>query len=94
VCCFSLMSVTCLSKKHSGHCYEIHPQPELPSVNMHYHMCQWLLFLQNGVYGWELCSNDYIFPSISGNRSAHPEVPISHDTIQKWLDEFVREAGI
>jgi hypothetical protein len=37
-------------KKHSGHFYEIYPQPELPLVNTHYHMCQWLLFLQIGVY--------------------------------------------
>jgi hypothetical protein len=64
--------------------------PRLTCTTTH----QGLLFLQIGVYCRELHSNNYIFPSISGNGSSHPDVPISHDTIQKWLDEFVREAGI
>ncbi|KAF8527497.1 hypothetical protein BU17DRAFT_81680 [Hysterangium stoloniferum] len=33
--------------------------------------------------------DNYNFPAIGSNRIARIETPIPHDTIQKWLDEFV-----
>lgn len=66
----------------------------MPSVDMHHHMRKWLDFLQYRVYGRALERNDYIFPSVSGNGIAHPGTPITHDTVQKWLNEFVEGAGI
>ncbi|KAF8532258.1 hypothetical protein JB92DRAFT_2689090, partial [Gautieria morchelliformis] len=37
---------------------------------------------------------DYIFPSVNTKGLTQPGTAISHDTIQKWLDEFVTGAGI
>jgi len=31
--------------------YEIHAQPEMPSVDMEFHLAQWLEFLRIFVYG-------------------------------------------
>ncbi|KIJ40842.1 hypothetical protein M422DRAFT_780639 [Sphaerobolus stellatus SS14] len=70
------------------HQYEIHDQPELPGINMYFHFLRWLAFLQQYIYCRGLQSDDYIFPAIGANGIAQPGSPISHDTIQKWLDEF------
>ncbi|KAF8519784.1 hypothetical protein BU17DRAFT_47457 [Hysterangium stoloniferum] len=77
-----------------SHKYEIHPQQDMPSVDMHFHMNTWITFLEAFVYGHELYSNDFIFPSITSTGTVQPGTPISHDTIQKWLDEFVEGAKI
>ncbi|KAF8516847.1 hypothetical protein BU17DRAFT_67293 [Hysterangium stoloniferum] len=77
-----------------SHKYEIHPQPEMPSVDMHFHMNIWMNFLKAFVYGRELEPNDFIFPSVTSTGTVQPEVPISHNTIQKWLDEFAEGANI
>ncbi|KAF8510234.1 hypothetical protein BU17DRAFT_70143 [Hysterangium stoloniferum] len=76
------------------HKYEIHPQPEMPSVDMHFHMNIWMNFLKAFVYGRELEPNDFIFPSVTSTGTVQPEVPISHDMIQRWLDEFAEGANI
>ncbi|KAF8522430.1 hypothetical protein BU17DRAFT_44653 [Hysterangium stoloniferum] len=77
-----------------SHRYEIHPQPDMPSVDMHFHMNSWIIFLETFVYGHELEPNDFIFPSVTSTGTVQPGTPISHDTIQKWLDEFVEGANI
>ncbi|KAF8522173.1 hypothetical protein BU17DRAFT_44745, partial [Hysterangium stoloniferum] len=77
-----------------SHRYEIHPQPDMPSVDMHFHINSWIIFLETFVYGHELEPNDFIFPSVTSIGTVQPRTPISHDTIQKWLDEFVEGANI
>ncbi|KAF8523100.1 hypothetical protein BU17DRAFT_63997 [Hysterangium stoloniferum] len=77
-----------------SHKYEIHLQPEMPSVDMHFHMNIWMNFLKAFIYGRELEPNDFIFMSVTSMGTVQPEVPISHDTIQKWLDEFAEGANI
>ncbi|KAF8574051.1 hypothetical protein K439DRAFT_1373582, partial [Ramaria rubella] len=42
----------------------------------------------------ELENNDYMFPSVNTRCLAQPGTPISHDTIQKWLNDFVAGVGI
>ena len=79
---------------NAGQKYEIHPQPEMPSVDMEFHLREWLKFLCIFVYGCQLQANDYIFPSVTPRGVIQPGAPISHDTIQKWLDEFIQGAGI
>ncbi|KAF8530352.1 hypothetical protein BU17DRAFT_79070 [Hysterangium stoloniferum] len=77
-----------------SHKCEIHPQTEMPSVDMHFHMNIWMNFLKAFVYGRELAPNDFIFLSVTSTGTVQPEMPISHDTIQKWLDEFAEGANI
>ncbi|KAF8578165.1 hypothetical protein K439DRAFT_1621520 [Ramaria rubella] len=77
-----------------GHKYEIHPQREMPSVDMEFHFREWLTFLRAFVYCRDLQADDFIFPSVNPKGLIQPRTPISHDTIQKWIDEFVIGAGI
>ncbi|KIJ34781.1 hypothetical protein M422DRAFT_263138 [Sphaerobolus stellatus SS14] len=74
--------------------YEIHPQPETPSIEMYTHMRNWLQFLEKYAYGRELQSDDYLFPTISASGTIRLGVPASHDLFTKWLNEFVAGAHI
>jgi integrase len=38
--------------------------------------------------------HDFIFPAMSANGIVHPGQPISHDTVQKWINESTAGAGI
>jgi len=44
---------------NAGHRYEIHPQPEMPSVDMEFHLQQWLEFLHIFIYGGKLQGDDH-----------------------------------
>jgi integrase len=77
-----------------AHNYEIHSQKEMHSIDMHFHMRRWLTMLDHYFYVDGKSANDYIFPGVSGSGSLQAGSPVSHDTIQKWLDEFVAAAGI
>ncbi|KAG2353058.1 hypothetical protein BDR07DRAFT_1311197, partial [Suillus spraguei] len=41
-----------------------------------------------------LMPEDYIFPAIGANGVIHCGEPISHDTVQAWIDKANMEAGI
>ncbi|KAF8520959.1 hypothetical protein BU17DRAFT_46168, partial [Hysterangium stoloniferum] len=77
-----------------GHKYHIYEQPENPNIDMHFHFLQWLQFSNQFIYHRPLEVDDYIFPAIGSNGIAQIETPIPHDTIQKWLDEFVEACEI
>ncbi|KAF8592785.1 hypothetical protein K439DRAFT_1505031 [Ramaria rubella] len=77
-----------------GHKYKIHPQRKMPSVDMEFHFRKWLTFLRAFVYCRDLQADDFIFPLVNPKGLIQPRTPISHDTIQKWIDEFVIGAGI
>ena len=77
-----------------GHVYEIYPQPEMPAVDVHSHMLVWLQFLETHVYGRKLEPHNWLFPSIGSNGVVQFDSPMSHDIIQKWIDEFAARAGI
>ncbi|KAF8506350.1 hypothetical protein BU17DRAFT_71311 [Hysterangium stoloniferum] len=73
-----------------GHEYQIYEQPENPNIDMYFHFLRWLKFSKQFIYHHPLEVDDYIFPAIGSNGI---ETPIPHDTIQKWLDEFVGACG-
>ncbi|KIJ25952.1 hypothetical protein M422DRAFT_785374 [Sphaerobolus stellatus SS14] len=78
-----------------GQRYQVYPQPEHASLDMYTHMRRWLTFLDRHVYSEETRNeNNLIFPSVSNNGLLHPENPITSQTVQKWLDEFLAGAGI
>jgi len=66
----------------------------MPSVDMEFDLQQWLEFLRILVYGGKIQRDDYVFPSVTTRGLIQPGGHISHDTIQKWLDEFVQGVGI
>ncbi|KAG2366418.1 hypothetical protein BDR07DRAFT_1198524, partial [Suillus spraguei] len=38
--------------------------------------------------------NDFLFSAMSANGIVHPGQPISHDTVQKWINESTTSTGI
>ncbi|KAL4068994.1 hypothetical protein J3A83DRAFT_4095365, partial [Scleroderma citrinum] len=37
---------------------------------------------------------DFLFPTVGANGVLQPGEPLSHDTIQKWIDKVVVGSGI
>ncbi|KAG1770851.1 hypothetical protein EV702DRAFT_1270992 [Suillus placidus] len=54
----------------------------------------WIKWLEFFHYGHALGPNDFIFPSMGANGIMQPGQPLSHDTVQKWIDEATTGAGI
>ncbi|GBE83276.1 hypothetical protein SCP_0503240 [Sparassis crispa] len=77
-----------------GNTYHIYDQPTLPSANAYRHLPAWIQYLEAFHYGRPLHDDDYLFPTISTNGMIQPHLPVSHDTIQQWLNEFTKEAGV
>ncbi|KAG1814581.1 hypothetical protein DFJ58DRAFT_673655, partial [Suillus subalutaceus] len=57
-------------------------------------MLVWIKWLEFFHYGWTLHPNDFLFPVMGANSVVHPGQPISHDTVQKWINESTAGAGI
>ncbi|KIJ48005.1 hypothetical protein M422DRAFT_248153 [Sphaerobolus stellatus SS14] len=74
--------------------YEIHPQPEEPSMDMHTHMRNWIGFLEKYIFGRALQGDDFLFPPINSSGLIQLGTTASHDLFQIWLNEFVQGAGI
>ncbi|KAG1901248.1 uncharacterized protein F5891DRAFT_1144993 [Suillus fuscotomentosus] len=74
--------------------YKLYPQPDLPGCDCFFWLLLWLTFLEVAHYGRKLEPEDYIFPAIGANGIVHCGEPISHDTVQAWIDEATTEAGI
>ncbi|KAF5331270.1 hypothetical protein D9611_013091 [Ephemerocybe angulata] len=73
--------------------YEIYAQPDHREIDMFTHLPRWLGYLSLRL-GRPLVPNDYIFPYIAPNGVVHPNTPVSYDTIQNLLQEFVSGAGL
>ncbi|KAF9223299.1 hypothetical protein BS17DRAFT_880530 [Gyrodon lividus] len=69
------------------HFNEVRKQWEGNPVNS----AEWLEFAH---YGCTLAPDGCVFPVMGANGIVHPRKPLSHDTIQKWINEAVDDAGI
>ncbi|KAN0101337.1 hypothetical protein V8E55_001321 [Tylopilus felleus] len=74
--------------------YRIYSQPDLPASDTFAWLLVWLKWLEVAHYGRTLAPDDCIFPMIGANGVVHPREPLSHDTVQKWINEAVEGAGI
>ncbi|KAF9220457.1 hypothetical protein BS17DRAFT_810670 [Gyrodon lividus] len=74
--------------------YCIYPQPDLPGTDAFLWLLIWLKWLEFAHYGRTLAPDDCVFPVMGANGIIHPCEPLSHDTIQKWINEAVVGAGI
>ncbi|KAG1725341.1 uncharacterized protein EDB91DRAFT_1062343 [Suillus paluster] len=74
--------------------YKIYPRPNMPACDNFFWMLVWIKWLESFHYGRTLQPNDFIFPAMSANGVVHPGQPISHDTVQKWINESTAGAGI
>ena len=61
---------------------------------MDFHVKRWLQFLENEVYRSPLEPEDYIFPALASNGTAHRGASISHDVVEEMISLFSGHAGI
>ncbi|KAG2339458.1 hypothetical protein BDR05DRAFT_951218 [Suillus weaverae] len=83
----------CEADLRSNH-YKIFPRPDMPSCDSFIWILLWIKWLEFFHYGRALGPNDFIFPSMGANGIMQPGQPLSHDTVQKWIDEATTGAGI
>ncbi|KAG2082805.1 uncharacterized protein F5147DRAFT_561475, partial [Suillus discolor] len=74
--------------------YKIYPCPDVPACDSFFWTMIWIKWLESFHYGRTLLPNDFLFPAMSANSVMHPGQPISHDTVQKWINESTTGAGI
>ncbi|KAG1888119.1 hypothetical protein F4604DRAFT_1674537 [Suillus subluteus] len=74
--------------------YKIYPRPEMLACDNFFWMLVWIKWLEFFHYGRTLHPNDFLFPVMGANSVVHPGQPISHDTVQKWINESTAGAGI
>ncbi|KAL4065098.1 hypothetical protein J3A83DRAFT_4082255, partial [Scleroderma citrinum] len=41
-----------------------------------------------------MAKGDFLFPAVDANGILQPGIPLSHDTVQRWIDEAIVGAGI
>ncbi|KAG1791700.1 uncharacterized protein HD556DRAFT_1309765 [Suillus plorans] len=83
----------CEADLRSNH-YKIFPHPDMPSCDSFIWMLLWIKWLEFFHYGRTLRPNNFIFPSMGANGIMQPGQPLSHDTVQKWINEATTGAGI
>ncbi|KAG1870629.1 hypothetical protein DFJ58DRAFT_652909 [Suillus subalutaceus] len=74
--------------------YKIYPRPDMPACDNFFWTLVWIKWLELFHYARTLQLNDFVFPAMSANGVMHPGQPISHDTVQKWINELTAGAGI
>ncbi|KIL00306.1 hypothetical protein PAXRUDRAFT_770033, partial [Paxillus rubicundulus Ve08.2h10] len=74
--------------------YKIYPQPDLPSCDCFYWLLLWISFVELVHYHHPLDLKNYVFPAMGAAGIMQPREPLSHDTVQSWIDEAVSGAKI
>ncbi|KAI6141442.1 hypothetical protein BKA82DRAFT_3986196 [Pisolithus tinctorius] len=74
--------------------YKIFPQPELPGADCFLWLPLWVHWLERVHYQQPLDPDDNVFPAMGANGVVQPREPISHDTVQQWINEATTGAGI
>ena len=77
-----------------GNHYQLYPQPQLPASDCFLWLSVWMRWLEVYHYGRELDPGDCLFPSMGASGVVQPREPLSHDTVQKWINEATTGAGI
>ncbi|KAG2128935.1 uncharacterized protein EDB93DRAFT_1095770 [Suillus bovinus] len=74
--------------------YKIYPRPSIPACDCFVWMLVWIKWLKLFHYRCTLQPNNFIFPAMGANGVVQPGQPISHDTVQKWINESTAGTGI
>lgn len=77
-----------------GNHYQLYPQPHLPASDAFLWLSVWMRWLEVYHYARELEPDDCIFPSMGANGVVQPREQLSHDAVQKWINEATAGAGI
>ena len=54
----------------------------------------WIKWVEHVHLGRRMADGDFVFPAVSINTVLKPAEPLAHDSVQKWITEAVKGAGI
>ncbi|KAI6039701.1 hypothetical protein EDC04DRAFT_2568118, partial [Pisolithus marmoratus] len=82
------------SDLRSNH-YRIYPRPDMGrACDVFLRLLFWMKWVEYVHLGWPMAKDDFLFPAIGANGVLQPGEPLSHNTVQKWIDKAVAGAGI
>ncbi|KAI6006498.1 hypothetical protein F5J12DRAFT_768678 [Pisolithus orientalis] len=75
--------------------YKIYPCPDMgKACDTLLRLVSWMKWVELVHLSRPMTEEDFLFPAIGTNGVLQPGEPLSHDTIQKWIDEAVVGSGI
>ncbi|KAF8442080.1 hypothetical protein L210DRAFT_3644249 [Boletus edulis BED1] len=77
-----------------GNHYMIFPQPALPGSDCFLWLLVWMRWLEAFHYERAMEPDDCVFPAMGANGIVQPREQLSHDAVQKWINEATTGAGI
>ena len=77
-----------------GICYQVYPQPDLSGSDCFVWLLVWIKWLKIFHYERELEPDNCVFPAMGANSVMQPRELLSHDTVQKWIDEVTSGTAI
>ncbi|KIO12167.1 hypothetical protein M404DRAFT_125937 [Pisolithus tinctorius Marx 270] len=75
--------------------YKVYPRPDMgKACDVFMRLVFWMKWTEIVHLGRPMVDDDFLFPAVGANGVLQPGEPLSHDTVQKWIDEGVAGAGI
>ncbi|KAI5988006.1 hypothetical protein EDD15DRAFT_2172890 [Pisolithus albus] len=75
--------------------YRIYPRPDMgEACDTFLRLIFWMKWVEIVHLGRPMANEDFLFPALGTNGVLQPGEPLSHDMVQKWIDEAVAGAGI
>ncbi|KAK5820671.1 hypothetical protein F5H01DRAFT_404160 [Linnemannia elongata] len=72
--------------------YQIHPQPEDPSICCYNKLLEWLDWME--AQGRQLQPDDFVFPALDAKGRIKYQEALSQPRIQGWLDQLTNQSGL
>ncbi|KIO13539.1 hypothetical protein M404DRAFT_122553 [Pisolithus tinctorius Marx 270] len=75
--------------------YKVYPRPDMgKACDVFMRLVFWMRWIEIVHLGRPMANDDFLFPAVGANGVLQPGEPLSHDMVQKWIDEGVTGAGI
>ncbi|KAI6027124.1 hypothetical protein EDC04DRAFT_2605991 [Pisolithus marmoratus] len=78
-----------------GNHYQIYPRPDMGrACDAFLRLVLWMKWVEIVHLGQSMVDEDFLFPALGTNGVLQLGEPLSHDIVQKWINEAVAGAGI
>ncbi|KAL0957016.1 hypothetical protein HGRIS_003117 [Hohenbuehelia grisea] len=74
--------------------YRVYDQPSMGACDARKWLHEWVGYLETAIYKRPLEPDDYIFPTMGANGVVQPGEHVTHDIVQKWINEFTSNARL
>ena len=81
-------------KPSAANKYRLYPCPQTPTCNPFLWLALWIKWVEHMHLGCPMSQTDFVFPLLGPNGVLQPGKVLSHETIQKLLNEATTRAGI